>query len=426
MKDNSPWLFLEPYVQMVRKRKRLLLYNTVSKVAVEYMVSRSLAKLADSLLDPSNGYVVRLAPGQLKEVEIQEFITRLRQEFMGDLLDPDWSAGKPATIFPEPMVKFGFNPLPIQQTAVKPAIDLRNYLQEITLFLNSAGQETEDLYRTAFRQFSYPACVTDNKEEMDIDLFRRMIKEVNNYTPTLIHLSGENLARYPFLNEVIGIMAASPFQKKYHLLAVNLDKELISMILSQKHTTLSLYIRFPVQPGTLTTLLQSLPEEKLLKRLEFNLIVSNQGELQQAIEIAGTLDRSNIFFKPLFTGMNLDFFRENVFVSREEILASQPDQQQLFSRISINENDFGKLWILPGGKVFANLNDPEIGEATTETLVQLVSRELNNGISWRRIRKDVIPCKHCVFQFLCPPISSYEIFMNRFNFCDVSQNEKNP
>jgi len=65
------------------------------------------------------------------------------------------------------------------------------------------------------------------------------------------------------------------------------------------------------------------------------------------------------------------------------------------------------------------MNDAMIGNAAKHTLADLVSEELENGISWKRTRKGVSPCSGCIYQFLCPPISSYEIFMQRFNFCDV-------
>ncbi len=422
MKDNPPWLFLESYVHLLRREESLLLYNTLNKTVLEIFISHELAKLADALLNPDNGYVVRLSPSQFQSTEIQEFIIKLRQHFMGDLLDPAWSQGKPVNIFPEPFVKFGLNRAPRQQSPMKPEVDLRNYLQEITLFINAGGVETENQFRTAYLQFSYPVCVAEKEKEMDFHLFRAIIDDVNNYTPALIHISGKNLITYSHLEDVIGVLATSPFHKKYHLRIEGWEEHLIPSILVQKQTTLSLYITFPAHPGTIAGYLQSLPDPKLLKKIEFNFIVSDQEELQMALEIIRTLNLTNVFFKPFYTGENLDFFRENVFVSREEILASQPDQQQVFSRISINENDFGKLWVLPGGEVYANLNDPLIGEATRDSLVQLVSHELKNGKSWRRIRNDVSPCKKCLYQFLCPPISSYEIFLERFNFCDVYLN----
>jgi len=424
MKDKIFWLFIEPYVQMIQKGDHLLLYNTLSKKVHELRTTGSLSALIKALLDPETGYVVKVTEDQVKKEEVQKFIRLLRKEFLGDLLDAGWSEAKPVTIFPEPYVKYGFNPHRVQTVPGKPAIDLRNYLQEITLFLNSHRRENQDPFDTAFLQFSYPGCVTGRENTMDPGLFRRIIDEVNNYTPTLIHLSGENLMHYPHLEEVINILDTSPFQKKYHLLAEHWDEKLVPKVLSQPRTTLSLYLRFPLDPGKIVSHLQRLTEDIFIKRLEFNLIVSDQATLQEALEMASILDLPNIFFKPVFTGDNLDFFKENVFVAREEILASKPNQQQVFSRMTINENDFGKLWILPGGEVHANLNDPPLGLAKKEYLHQLVARELDDRTSWGRTRATLMPCRGCVYQFLCPPVSSYEIFMNRFNFCDIILNDQ--
>ncbi|NQV03723.1 MAG: TIGR04150 pseudo-rSAM protein [Bacteroidia bacterium] len=424
MKDNPAWLFLEPYVHILRQKEAILLYNAISKTVLEFSNSRELLKLADELFNPDNGYVAPLSAKQLQDAAIQDFVHQLRQHFMGDLLDASWSNGKPVNIFPEPFVKHSFTRTQVQRSSFKPDLDVRDYLQELTLFLNSGIKASPGDYSTAYLQFSFPACATKKPEEMDFHLFHTMIDDVNNYTPTLIHISGMNLLAYPFLEDVIRLLASSPFQKKYHLHIDHWEKEIIPFILLQKQTTLSLYITFPTYPDTVAGYLRSLPDLKLLKKLEFNFVVSNQEELQMALEIIKILDLNNVFFKPLFTGENLDFFKENVFVSKKEVLASQPDQQQIFSRISINENDFGKISVLPGGKVYANLNDPNIGDATKSSLLQLVTHELDNGISWRRTRASASPCNDCLYQFLCPPISSYEIFMKRFNFCDVYPNEE--
>lgn len=253
MKDKIFWLFIEPYVQMIQKRDHLLLYNTVSKKAQEIRTTGSLSTLTMALMDPANGYVVRLTADQAKEASMQMFIRLLRKEFMGDILAASWSEAKPAMIFPEPFVKYGFNPHRVQTVPGKPAIDLRNYLQEITLFLNSHRRENQDPFDTAFLQFSYPGCVTERENMMDPGLFRKIIDEVNNYTPTLIHLSGENLMHYPHLEEVINILDTSPFQKKYHLVAEHWDEKLVPKVLSQPRTTLSLYLRFPLDPGKIVS-----------------------------------------------------------------------------------------------------------------------------------------------------------------------------
>ncbi|MFH1937188.1 MAG: hypothetical protein ABIK52_06470, partial [Bacteroidota bacterium] len=84
MKDNPPWLFLEPYVHMLHREGVLLLYNTISKTVLEFSNSRELSKLADELLDPDNGYVVPLSASQLQDPEVQDFLHQVRQHFMGD------------------------------------------------------------------------------------------------------------------------------------------------------------------------------------------------------------------------------------------------------------------------------------------------------------------------------------------------------
>ena len=155
-------------------------------------------------------------------------------------------------------------------------------------------------------------------------------------------------------------------------------------------------------------------------------MIRDDDELQRSQEIIQILDLENIYFKPYFTGENLEFFRENIFVSREEILAAQPDQQQVLSRLSINETDYGKFSVTPDGAVYANLNDPELGNACKYSFIQLIEREIDSGVSWGRARKKIAPCKDCIYHFLCPPISSYEIFMKRFNFCDIVPNHLQP
>lgn len=355
---------------------------------------------------------------------MKDFIKQLRSSFLGDVLDASWSAGKPVNIFPEPFVKHGFARPAIPPTAFQPELDARNYIHELTLMLNSEGRDHGNKYSSAWLQFSFPFCSTPHSEEMDLSLARTLIDDINRYTPALIHVSGANIMRYAYLDEIVGKLGRSPFQKKYHLKLYDWDTSALIHLINQKQTTVALYISFPADPDKITCYLRDLSDQKLIKKLEFNLIVSDSDELKAATELVETLCLLNVFFKPLLTGVNLDFFKENVFVSREEILAARPDQQQILSRISLNDYDFGKFTILPRGEVFANVNDPKVGDANQHNLMQLVIRELDNGISWRRNRGEVPPCSACRYRFLCPPVSSYEIYLKRFNFCHVYPNQE--
>jgi len=143
MKHNYQWLFIEPYVHLIRRKGSVLLYNTMNHKVLEYHDSPFVDKLAGEILDPSNGYVVPVTAGQLDEPEIAALVSQLRQAFMGDLLDPEWSEEKPVNIFPEPFVKHGFRKVDTGKTPSEDELDPRNYIQEVTLFLRLKARKTE-------------------------------------------------------------------------------------------------------------------------------------------------------------------------------------------------------------------------------------------------------------------------------------------
>jgi len=99
MKSKHQWLFLEPYVHLLRRNGTLFLYNSVNKDAMEFTSSPAVYKLAGELEKPANGFVIPVSANQLKDPDILNFINRLRDTFMGDLLDRAWSQGKPVNIF---------------------------------------------------------------------------------------------------------------------------------------------------------------------------------------------------------------------------------------------------------------------------------------------------------------------------------------
>lgn len=86
-----------------------------------------------------------------------------------------------------------------------------------------------------------------------------------------------------------------------------------------------------------------------------------------------------------------------------------------FIRQTLNIADFGKLYIEPDGKVYANLNDKSIGMIDNSPH-DLVYRELTEGNAWLHIRNEE-PCCECVYQWLCPSPSNYERVIGKPNLC---------
>ena len=75
---------------------------------------------------------------------------------------------------------------------------------------------------------------------------------------------------------------------------------------------------------------------------------------------------------------------------------------------------------MSNGDAYANPNHPVLGNIYTDSINEIVYNEVELGKSWFRIR-DQEPCNECVFQWLCPPPSNYEIEIGRPNLCHVKR-----
>ena len=123
---------------------------------------------------------------------------------------------------------------------------------------------------------------------------------------------------------------------------------------------------------------------------------------------------------PVYTGANLRFFEENVFLSREDILATSMSIKDFFINQALNFYNFGKINIMPNGDTYANVDHSVLGNIYTHSIYEIICKEIEEGTSWFHIRNQA-PCNNCVYQWLCPPPSKYEIFIARSNLCHINK-----
>lgn len=119
---------------------------------------------------------------------------------------------------------------------------------------------------------------------------------------------------------------------------------------------------------------------------------------------------------PIYTGENLLFFENNIYSTEEDILQSHYDKQDIFAHQVMNTNFGGRLSVLLDGKVYSNLNHPPIG-TLKDRVYDLIVDEMESKRSWRWMRDDMLPCKNCLYRYLCPSPSNYEIVIGKTNLC---------
>lgn len=410
MNDRSSWLFIEPWVQMTFQGNCVLLYNTLNKKMLLLSDSPRVTRLCRMLTKPSNGYVIKLPEDEQFRPDVQSFIKELRRNYMGDLLKQSWSAKKPVMIIPNPLIKK-------KKTGnFKPSDGL---LRELTLHLSSGNSGLIRQYSKAHSQFIFPKFVFGKRKELEPRLLNSIITKTWSFSKLTLNLIADDLRKYTHLEELLALLETVGYRKRFFFFPANFDSQVWKK--PPNNSGFVFLLTHPFHEAKIHQINESLKQTKIHVPVEWHFIVQDSHELVEANGIIKNLGLKNSFFKPYFNRSNYSFFRDYIFITKKDVHASRPDQQQIFARKMINEAEWGKLIILPGGKVFANINDEPLGNLKKDPMNALLKQEQENGISWKRIRTSVTPCKNCLYHLLCPPVGNYELVLKKFNLCHINQ-----
>lgn len=157
--------------------------------------------------------------------------------------------------------------------------------------------------------------------------------------------------------------------------------------------------------------------DKLPQEVNYTFLVTSEQEYEAAMEFDGKYRLEHTDIVPVYTGNNLSFFEECLYMDEEGIQDIALDKREVFIRQKLNIQDFGRLTVIADGKVYANPNRSAIGHIG-ETPHAIVYREITEESSWLRIR-DQKPCCDCIYQWLCPSPSHYEDVIGKPNLCHI-------
>lgn len=383
------WFTIEPYVYVSLKENEVLLYNTLDGVTIESNLIEVTKLLKETLKKENNG-IILLSDKDLLNKNIADFIQELREKYMGDIIDTTLSRGKPVQIPP----LYNFIDSDMQEIYQRHNFSLKRdvfeKLYEINLHIDS----------------------TTNTAEL-ISFLKTIPQNI------YINLTGcfRNMAKY---KEFLSSLNQCPNLK-------NITCSYINIIQLQSYYennfTYKVIIDFPIDMESFYHSHEILLNQSLSYEYIFN--ISSLEDYQKTENLIKLLNLKFYTIQPIYTGKNIDFFRKYVFLTKEDILSSPISLKDIFTHQSINTNDFGKINIMPNGDVYANLNHPSLGNIYKDYFDDLIWKEIKSGKSWRRIRNQE-PCNTCIFQWLCPSPSDYEIKIGYPNLCFVKQhkNEK--
>ena len=374
------WFKIEPYVHISIVNSNVLLYNTFDGSFIESKDIEIVKLLKETLLKENCG-VVLLTAERYNLDNIRKFIMELRAKYMGDIIDIELSKSKPVQIMP-------FTSLVNTQELFKKqnfptGKKILEYLSEISIYVDY------------------------NTNIMDLNSF---LKSLPNISTVNIIGNLKDVANY---KELLLVLDQFPSLKKItcnYSNVISLQPEFVN------NFSYSILINYPIDISKWNysrrlLLNRSIPFECIFEVTSMD----NYSQINKFIEEFG-IEKHQL--KPVYTGDNIDFFKENVFLTKDDILSTPLSISDFFINQSMNIFDFGKIAIMSNGDIYANVNYPILGNIHTHSIYEIISKELEEGRSWLRIRNQA-PCNTCLYQWFCPSPSNYEIAIGRPNLCHV-------
>ena len=402
MKKN--WLTLNGDTFLWIKNGKGLLYNTTNFQILCFENTRKINSICQKLLVTDSLYSASISDKVFKDAEVQNWINSIIICQMGVFTPKENADHHPVSL--KPILKIQDN---VERYKWERSRDIQgsiiNNLHEVTFYLNGSDNGEKHFYK----QTLYPIITAKHIPYLDVIEFYRNIK---NPFLTNINLVGA-LHKYENFDKLVANIVEMDIALTVHVTVEDFtqSQKLYQNLLRQDNISLKLLIK------NVGDAHKSVFED--MHNLYYVFLIVSEKDYDTALSLIEEYkikDNSQII--PLYKN-NLEFFEEALFMHNEDFETLKLSKRDIFVRQSLNINNFGKLTILPSGNVYSNVNYPKIGKME-EASADLIYKELTSGKSWLNIRKKK-PCNRCVYQWLCPSPSNYEIAIRRNNLCNITQ-----
>lgn len=406
------WFYLEPYTFIFQAGDHVIIYNTLNSAYLLVPNDAFTLEILNQLNDASNGYCLTLDENQLSNTVFKQFAQKVQENFSGGLVVAESEMSKP----------FLFKPMLFLNTNIRKSQEkdlsflgerILENLNEVTLYLPEMEERSyKDRYVDCYKQMLHP--ISWNSECLKVSDYLSFLLDLNASGVSKVNILSGNLARNEYFLDLYSTIVGCRFKKSYYLLFDNLLRKCKDWLL-EKDTEMTVLVHSGFDQKCVEEWVDFFSSYNVI----WQFVVSSEKDVQE-VELLDLPTTVRMELKPYYTGSNMTFFRKYIFSSLEDIIAEPLSRKTIFRRQTLNENFFGKLTVLPSGKVYANVNCNPIGCYPQDSLKKLVFKELTHSSAWFRLR-DQQPCCECVNKYLCPSVSNYELVIGRDNLCTVKK-----
>lgn len=397
------WFYLSPKVYVTSKES-VFLYHTESGARLE-VTEGHLKDLLQAVYEPKNLGVVEFPQELWKQEGAPALIEQMLSLHMAGLIPIDREQGKPINFLPilnlqkdvDKAMSIGELSLVVD--------DLLSYLSRLTLCLGG-GQLCPSYLSRVWRE--------QEAHWMSPGLLHSLLEQARYSRLKQVGLYADSLFLHPQIKEILGLLESYEYDYQLWMSAKHYlqHQEQIETCLHSRKCICHL------------SLLASATELEDLARMNevdaqlssWHFLIEDEAQyarVEQFTERWGIVQSELV---PIYTGDNLPFFEEYIYLSEDDIFSEPIEMRRIFCNQKLNSNDFGALTVLPTGECRVSLNTPTLGDLMQSSLLEILYKELTANTAWRKTRNSG-KCQKCFFQYLCPPPSSYEQVIGREDLC---------
>lgn len=404
------WLYIAPYVYCNRKETRVLLYNTKNGMSIE-TGDQVILDLLQSLHERENMGAIYCEGKMLAQNSYREFILDFCSKGMGNIIDVVQRPGKPIQMMPILNLQNDIEKLEIISDRDL-GEEIMQYLLELNIYLHTVCKKCCQYCDTLFKQDL--CCHTDvdkPQKTLNIATVENILSQIQYGVVGKLNLLGGDVFEYPYYKELKALLM--DFKGQVHLW-----NHYANFVNSEKIVPDFIYdiiVPLPIDEYSWDLCLKLLPKDL---RVKFHFYVTQNEEYEETVNLIDQNRVTNYSIHPVYKKTNYDFFAQYVYMDKEDIFDTKLPFNRIFAHQKLNTHFFGSLTILADGDIYANVNRLALGNIFNDTLLDITKKEILVNTAWRMIRNDP-PCSGCLYQYLCPSPSNYEIIIGKANLCHV-------
>lgn len=398
------WLVLFPETFLWIKGSIGIIYNSKNFEYFTFRRSDEQNKLCETLIDLDSLYSVEITEKLLCNNNVKEWIDKITGIEAGCLIEQNGGNKKIISYYPFLRIQNDINQITWNHSRNIGGEILEN-LYELVFYINGSSHGSDQY----FRQTYYPLNSNMTLDFKHIESFvnqcnNKMLNQITFIGDFVNHKNYEQLQKWILSNDyfIHHVMLAEDLEKNLIEFEWFNSKKVSITVLVNKHSIISTQLEF----------YQNYPDKVALVFL-----VKSINQLDSVSTFLKDTGLKNFNIIPLYNGTNRVFFEDNVYMTINDFEDIKLSKREIFANMTLNIHSFGKLTVMPDGKIYSSVNDTSLG-SIGDPIYDMLYEEMTVRKTWFRIR-DMKPCCDCVYQWLCPSPGNYELAIGKPDLCHV-------